>query len=171
MTVNTMNTDLLNRIENKSLRACEVGMLKYNGIDCVNTLNEVVEGIYNIIEHDNTIVKCSKALQVVKTEHGVNVYAMPFKAKQLGFRCADTCEVASIVAKRLGSLFPEYTTDTTKKGGFTQHLESNKVYNIPLKYRYLTMVSPALLIHEGFNGVYRKQKTKSKVVKTYKGLD
>lgn len=163
--------ELLGRIENNHLRGSEVGMLHYNGIYDQEDLNAVIEGIYGIIIRDSVIARFSKALQVVKTEHGVNIYAMPFKAKRFGFRCADACEVASIIAKRLGSLFPNYTTDTTKKGGFTQHIKSNKENGIPLKYRYLTMVSPALLIHEGFNGVYRKQKTKSKVLKTYKGLD
>ena len=163
--------ELLKRIEGKQLKACEVGMLHYNGIYNQEDLNSVVDGIYDIIIRDTLILRVFKGLQVVKTEHGVNVYAVPFKAKQLGFKCADTCELASIVAKRLGSLFPNYTTDATRNGAFTQHLESNRKYGIPLKYRYLTMVSPALLIHEGFEGRYRKQKTKSKVLETYRGLD
>lgn len=169
MTDNTKDTDLLNRVEGKQLKACEVGMLKYNGINCVSDLNQVVNGLYDIIKHDSVIVKCSKVIQVIKTEHGVNVYAKPCKASVFGFKCASNCEVASIVAKRLGSLFPEYTTDTTKTGGFCQHRLAIK--GRPTSYKYLTMVSPALLIHDGFNGVYRKQKIKSKVLETYKGLD
>lgn len=161
--------DLLKRIQGKQLRACEVGMLHYNGITDNETLANVVNGLYDIIKHDSVIVKCSSVLQVLKTEHGVNVYAKPCKARVFGFKCASNCEVASIVAKRLGSLFPEYTTDTTKTGGFCQHRLAIK--GRPTSYKYLTMVSPALLIHEGFNGVYRKQKIKSKVLETYKGLD
>ena len=163
--------ELLKRIENNHLRGSENGMLRYNGICNQEDLNSVIEGIYDIIVRDTLILRVFKALQIVKTEHGVNVYAIPLKAKRLGFKCADTCELASIVAKRLGSLFPNYTTDATRNGAFTQHLESNRKYGIPLKYRYLTMVSPALLIHEGFEGRYHKVKTKSKVLKTYKGLD
>ena len=173
MSNNNQNNEceLLKRIENNHLRGSEVGMLHYNGIYNQEDLNSVVDSIYDIIIRDTLILRVFKGLQVVKTEHGVNVYAVPFKAKQLGFKCADTCELASIVAKRLGSLFPNYTTDATRNGAFTQHLESNRKYGIPLKYRYLTMVSPALLIHEGFEGRYRKQKTKSKVLETYRGLD
>ena len=166
---NNNQNNLLNRINGKQLKACEVGMLKFNGIYCVSDLNEVINGLYDIIKHDAVIIKCSSVLQVVKSEHGVNVYAKPCKARVFGFKCAENCEVASIVARRLGSLFPEYTTDTTKTGGFCQHRLAIK--GRPTSYKYLTMVSPALLIHEGFNGVYRQQKTKSNVLETYKGLD
>jgi len=169
MTDYTKDTDLLNRIEGKQLKACEVGMLKYNGITSVSDLNKVVNGLYDIIRHDSVVLKCSSVLQIIKTEHGVNIYAKPCKASVFGFKCASNCEVASIIAKRMGSLFPEYTTDTTKRGGFCQHILYFR--GRKTQYRYLTMVSPALLIHEGFNGVYRKQKTKTQVRKTYEGLD
>lgn len=169
MTDEIKDTDLLNRIEGKQLKACEVGMLKYNGITTVSDLNKVVNGLYDIIRHDNIIVKCSAVVRVIKTEHGVNIYSKPTPARLFGFKSASSCDVASIIAKRMGSLFPEYTTDATKTGAFTQHILTFR--GRKTQFRYLTMVSPALLIHEGFNGVYRKQKTKTQVMKTYKGLD
>ena len=163
--------EMLKRIENNHLRGSEIGMLHYNGIFDNETLESVVNGLYSTIMHDAVILKASDAIRVVKTEHGVNIYSKPCPATVFGFKSAPNCDVASIIAKRMGSLFPNYTTQATKNGAFTQHILSNRKYDIPLKYRYLTMVSPALLIKEGFGGTYRKQKTKSKVLETYKRLD
>lgn len=161
--------ELLKRIEGKQLKACEVGMLHYNGIFDNETLANVVNGLYSTIMHDAVILKASEVVRVVKTEHGVNIYSKPALAKAFGFKSASNCDVASVIAKRMGSLFPNYTTQATKNGAFTQHILT--VRGRKTQFRYLTMVSPALLIKDGFNGVYRQQKTKSKVVETYKGLD
>lgn len=162
-------TELLNRINGKQLRACEVGMLKYNGINTVDDLNKVINGLYQVVINDPVILKCSSVIRVIKSEHGVSVYAKPCKARVFGFKSAEGCEVATIVAKRLGALFPQYTTQATKNGGFCQHRLAIK--GRPTAYKYLTMISPALLIREGFGGEYIKTKTKSKVLGTYKGLD
>ena len=161
--------ELLKRIEGKQLRACEVGMLHYNGIFDNETLESVVNGLYSVITHDAVILKASDVIRVVKTEHGVNIYSKPCPATVFGFKSASGCDVASIIAKRRGSLFPNYTTQATKNGAFTQHILT--VRGRKTQFRYLTMVSPALLIKDGFNGVYRKQKTKSNVLETYRGLD
>lgn len=161
--------ELLKRIEGKQLKACEVGMLHYNGIFDNETLAKVVNGLYSTIMHDAVVLKASEVVRVVKTEHGVNIYSKPALAKAFGFKSASNCDVASIIAKRMGSLFPNYTTQATKNGAFTQHILT--VRGRKTQFRYLTMVSPALLIKDGFNGVYRQQKTKSKVLETYKGLD
>ena len=161
--------ELLKRIEGKQLRACEVGMLHYNGIFDNETLESVVNGLYSVITHDAVILKASDVIRVVKTEHGVNIYSKPCPATVFGFKSASGCDVASIIAKRMGSLFPNYTTQATKNGAFTQHILT--VRGRKTQFRYLTMVSPALLIKDGFNGVYRKQKTKSNVLETYRGLD
>lgn len=164
-----MKNTLLQRIENINLSNVEIGMLNYNGISDLETLNCVIEGIYTRVINDVVIKKASKVIRVEKTEHGVNVYSRPCKARLFGFKCSDNCDIASIIAKRLGGLFPNYTTATTKQGGYTQHREGRQ----PIKaiFKNLTMVSPALLIHEGFNGEYNKCKTKSKVMKNYRGLD
>ena len=161
--------ELLKRIENNHLRGSEVGMLHYNGIFDNETLESVVNGLYSVIMHDAVILKASDVVRIVKTEHGVNIYSKPCPATVFGFKSAPNCDVASIIAKRMGSLFPNYTTQATKNGAFTQHILT--VRGRKTQFRYLTMVSPALLIKEGFGGTYRKQKTKSKVLETYKGLD
>ena len=161
--------ELLKRIEGKQLKACEVGMLHYNGIFDNETLANVVNGLYSTIMHDAVVLKASEVVRVVKTEHGVNIYSKPALAKDFGFKSASNCDVASVIAKRMGSLFPNYTTQATKNGAFTQHILT--VRGRKTQFRYLTMVSPALLIKEGFGGTYRKQKTKSKVLETYRGLD
>ena len=165
----TSQCELLKRIEGKQLRACEVGMLHHNGIFDNETLASVVNGLYSVITHDAVILKASDVIRVVKTEHGVNIYSKPCPATVFGFKSASGCDVASIIAKRMGSLFPNYTTQATKNGAFTQHILT--VRGRKTQFRYLTMVSPALLIKDGFNGVYRKQKTKSNVLETYRGLD
>lgn len=161
--------ELLKRIENNHLRGSEVGMLHYNGIYDNETLAKVVNGLYSVITHDAVILKASEVVRVVKTEHGVNIYSKPCPATVFGFKSASNCDIASIIAKRMGSLFPNYTTQATKKGAFTQHILT--VRGRKTKFRYLTMVSPALLIKEGFEGEYHKQKTKSNVLKVYQGLD
>lgn len=161
--------DMLKRIENNHLRGCEVGMLHYNGIYDNETLANVVNGLYSVITHDSIILKASEVVRVVKTEHGVNIYSKPTPARVFGFKSAQNCDIASIIARHMGSMFPNYTTQATKTGAFTQHILT--VRGRKTKFRYLTMVSPALLIKEGFEGQYHKKKTKSKVLKTYKGLD
>ena len=161
--------ELLKRIENNHLRGSEIGMLHYNGIYDNETLASVVNGLYSVITRDAVILKASDVIRVVKTEHGVNIYSKPCPATVFGFKSASGCDVASIIAKRMGSLFPNYTTQATKNGAFTQHILT--VRGRKTQFRYLTMVSPALLIKEGFGGTYHKQKTKSKVLETYKGLD
>ena len=170
MTRNTQDTcGLLNRIEGKQLKACETGMLHYNGIHDADTLATVVNGLYATITHDPVIVKASDVIRVIKTEHGVNIYSKPCLARVYGFKSSSNCDIASVIAKRMGSLFPNYTTQATKNGAFTQHILT--VRGRKTQFRYLTMVSPAMLIKEGFGGTYRKQKTKSKVLETYRGLD
>ena len=160
---------LLNRIEGNQLKACEVGMLHYNGIFDTDTLATVVNGLYATITHDPVILKASDVIRVIKTEHGVNIYSKPCAARVYGFKSSSNCDIASVIARRMGSLFPNYTTQATKNGAFTQHILT--VRGRKTQFRYLTMVSPALLIQEGFNGIYRKQKTKSNVLETYRGLD
>ena len=161
--------DMLKRIENGNLRACEIGMLKYNGIQTVDDLNKVVNGLYQVVINDPVILKGASVIRVIKSEHGINIYSKPCPARAFGFKTAPNCDIASVIAKRVGSLFPNYTTEATKRGGFTQHLLT--VRGRKTLYKHLTMISPALLIREGFGGEYHKEKTKSRVLKTYKGLD
>lgn len=160
---------LLYRIENKNLTNVELGMCKHNGIEDVGTLNCVINAIHAKVVNDPIMSKCKGYVRVIKTEHGVNIYSRPVRARLLGFKCAENCDLASILAKRFGGMFPNYTTDATRKGAYTQHKQGMR--GIKTVFKNLTMVSPALLIHQGFNGEYTKDKTKSKVNKIYGGLD